>query len=156
VCVASRFVSDHADGTLLSSRIFLPDDLSRLDPRHLKISSQARFIDDGSHPLPIYSLIRHDVPEGSAIATLSRAIDEAGKDEARADKLRKQKDDLMAKSSYQWIEQTPYEVGCEEVGAFIPTFAFGRPFQNGKSTEMQPELSLTIVSGMHASAFWCV
>ena len=147
---------DCVDGTLLSSRLFVPDDLSRLDPKHLKISHQSRFVDDGSHPLPIYSLIRHDVPDASAIAMLGRAIDEAGNDEARADELRKQKDELVARSSWQWYEGTPFEFGCEEIGAFIPTFAFGRPFVNGKSTEMQPELSLTIVAGMHASAFWCV
>lgn len=39
------------------------------------------------------------------------------------------------------------EVGSDELGAYIPTWSFGRLFENGKSVERQPELSLTILSG---------
>lgn len=48
---------------------------------------------------------------------------------------------------------TPFEFGSEELGAFIPTWSLGRPFESGKDVEARPELSLTVLSGIFASAF---
>lgn len=49
-------------GTLVSSRLFVPDDLSLLNPRHLKLSNQRHLL-NGSMPLPIYCAIYHQVPD---------------------------------------------------------------------------------------------
>lgn len=45
------------------------------------------------------------------------------------------------------------QVGCDQLGAFIPTWSLGRVFSNGKSIERLPELSITVLSGIYASAF---
>ncbi|KAL9552456.1 hypothetical protein MBANPS3_003755 [Mucor bainieri] len=54
---------------------------------------------------------------------------------------------------YQWFEFTPYDMGSEEINAWIPIWAFGRKFENGKNTERLPEQSLGILMGMFGSAF---
>lgn len=48
--------------------------------------------------------------------------------------------------------QTPYEVGCDEIAAHVPTWAFGRPFHHGKSTQQLPEQSLALLLGLCTSA----
>lgn len=53
----------------------------------------------------------------------------------------------------QWYEITPYEAGSEDVGAWIPTWALGRAFDKGHDVEPRPEISLSILSGIFASAF---
>ncbi|THH27869.1 hypothetical protein EUX98_g6326 [Antrodiella citrinella] len=52
-----------------------------------------------------------------------------------------------------WYEFTPLEIGCDEIGAWIPSWALGRHFESGKSTERRPELGLTILTGIFGSAF---
>ncbi|CAO3703567.1 unnamed protein product [Rhizopus stolonifer] len=54
---------------------------------------------------------------------------------------------------YQWFEFTPYDMGCEELEAWIPTWAFGRRFQENKNMERLPEQSLDIMNGTFGSAF---
>lgn len=39
------------------------------------------------------------------------------------------------------------KMGCDEIGAWIPTWSLGRLFENGKNAERLPELSLTIMTG---------
>lgn len=38
-------------------------------------------------------------------------------------------------------------MGCDELGAFVPTWALGRLFENGRNAERLPELSLTVMTG---------
>jgi cytosolic phospholipase A2 len=47
---------------------------------------------------------------------------------------------------------TPYEIGCDEIEAFVPTWGFGRPFEEGKSTMGLPEQSLSLILGLCTSA----
>lgn len=56
-------------------------------------------------------------------------------------------------STQEWFEFTPYEVGCREFGAFVPTWAFGRRFKNGVSTDNAPEQTLGYLMGICGSAF---
>lgn len=60
---------------------------------------------------------------------------------------------ICAYRALQWYEMTPYEVGSADVGAFIPSWALGRAFDNGRDVEPRPEISLSILSGIFASAF---
>jgi phospholipase A2 len=38
-------------GTLVSARLFVPDNLNDLDPRCLSVHQFRRFVDDGSYPM---------------------------------------------------------------------------------------------------------
>ena len=62
---------------------------------------------------------------------------------------------ISAPESVQF-EFTPYTVGSWEVGAFIPTWAFNRPFREGRSTSAvprEPHLStlLSVFSSAHCT-----
>lgn len=58
------------------------------------------------------------------------------------------------------FELSPYEVGCDEIttpkeqgsGAWVPTWGFGRPFEEGKSIMQLPEQSLALLLGLATSA----
>ncbi|EGG12571.1 uncharacterized protein MELLADRAFT_86725 [Melampsora larici-populina 98AG31] len=131
-------------GTLVSSRLYVPNDLSRLDPHHLKLSNQRHLL-DGSLPLPIYCAIYHQVPD-----QIQRTNDS---DNAGSSSEKVARDQSFISPSYHWYEMTPYEVGSQDVGAFIPTWALGRAFENGRDVKARPEISLSILSGIFASAF---
>ncbi|MCL4229177.1 hypothetical protein KJZ61_00615 [Candidatus Dependentiae bacterium] len=53
----------------------------------------------------------------------------------------------------EWFECTPYEVGCRAFNAYVPTWAFGRKFKNGESTDNAPEQTLGYWMGICGSAF---
>lgn len=55
-------------------------------------------------------------------------------------------------SDYRWAEFSPYEVGCSHLHAFVPTWAFGRTFNNGISTNFAPPQSLGFCMGLWGSA----
>lgn len=55
-------------------------------------------------------------------------------------------------SGYDWYEITPLELGSRNVGAWIPTWSYGRRFENGRSTQRQPEVSLSMVVGQCTGA----
>lgn len=168
-----------AYGTLVSARLYVPSDLSSLTHRHLKISHQRHLTDDGSHPLPIYCAIRHELPNLKELEDEQEQLSErmkksfgggSGKQEKEKERLAERRKELVAREGrWMWFEVSPYgtialaclllhmstsltlaplaEVGCDELGAWIPTWALGRLFENGKSTERTPELSLTVMSG---------
>ncbi|KDE05219.1 hypothetical protein MVLG_04357 [Microbotryum lychnidis-dioicae p1A1 Lamole] len=143
-----------AYGTAVASRLYVPDDPeAELSLENLKISHQRVHIDSGEHPLPIYCTIRHEIPRAAEVDK----ADSESKDENRTDAERKgakeKKEELLLEGRWMWFETTPHEVGCDELGAWIPTWSLGRAFENGKSVERVPELSLTIMSGVFASAF---
>lgn len=182
-------------GTLVSSRLYLSDnDDGRgaspaprpLSLATLKTSSQRQYMDDGSHPLPIYTTVRHDLPTPEQLAEAEKAERAAavpteagteGKSTGKKEKTEKQQQhqsapatvqgtgeegeapagagtgSVAAKMSWTWFETTPYEVGSDKLGAFVPTWSLGRVFENGKSTERVPELGVPVLSGIYASAF---
>lgn len=55
-------------------------------------------------------------------------------------------------NDYEWFEFTPFEVGSTFLKSFIPTWAFGRTFVNGKSKNFAPEQSLGFMMGIWGSA----
>lgn len=54
---------------------------------------------------------------------------------------------------YTWFEFSPYEVGGSFINSFVPTWAFGRKFLEGKSQDFGPEISLGYLMGIWGSAF---
>lgn len=51
-----------------------------------------------------------------------------------------------------WYEFTPYEVGGPWLNAYVPTWAFGRKFAEGKSVDDAPEMPLAFLFGIFGSA----
>ncbi|GAA5918331.1 hypothetical protein JCM6882_008216 [Rhodosporidiobolus microsporus] len=135
-----------AYGTLVSTRLYVPDKSSSVPPpaqplsvRALKTSTQRIFLDDGENPLPIYCTVRHDLPSASSI--------EAAQKEGKSDQ------EIVSEGKWTWFEVTPYETGSDSLGAWIPTWSLGRLFDGGRSVERVPELGLPVLSGIYASAF---
>ncbi len=52
-----------------------------------------------------------------------------------------------------WFEFTPHEIGCDSFGAYIPSWAYGRKFNQGRSTSFRPEVNLGFQLGTYGSAF---
>lgn len=128
-------------GLLLAARLLVPKGNLDVYGEDLKLSNQRRFIDDGQHPLPIYTAVRHEIPIEE-----QRETDQAT---ARA-KAKKE-------AWFQWFEFTPYEFWCEEIEAGIPTWAIGREFREGRSTFREdglalPELRVPLFLGIWGSA----
>ncbi|KAI5116571.1 hypothetical protein M0805_006728 [Coniferiporia weirii] len=144
-------------GTLVSARLFVPKDIERLDPRFLSLHQFRRNLDDGSLPLPIFTAILHEtpvIPDPRPLAKVQgkhRSADESGaRDKGR---LALKKEGVDGSASRLWFEFTPFEVGCDRLGAWIPTWSLGRRFEGGKSIERIPEISFTILTGIYSSAF---
>lgn len=53
----------------------------------------------------------------------------------------------------KWYEYTPYEIGGAWLKHYVPTWAYGRRFDNGKSKDTAPEQSLGYLCGTYGSAF---
>lgn len=106
-------------------------------------TSASKHINDGNEPLPIMTAIRHERPwkDWKDNEQPFGDVDHAGGDHAAA-----------RDAWFQWFEFTPYEVGCDEVEAWVPTWGFGRPFEEGKSTMQLPEQSLALLLGLATSA----
>ncbi|KAI9030730.1 acyl transferase/acyl hydrolase/lysophospholipase [Phycomyces nitens] len=96
-----------------------------LSKNSMKLSHQDKVFGDGSQPMPIYCAVRHD---SAHTAEEDRDI-------------------------YQWYEFTPFEMGCEEIDAWIPMWGFGRKFDDGMNIDRLPEQSLEIMMGVFGSAF---
>jgi phospholipase A2 len=54
---------------------------------------------------------------------------------------------------YHWYEFTPEEIRDLETGLAFPSFAFGRTFAQGQSTDFAPEQSFGFQMGIFGSAF---
>ncbi|KAG9041150.1 hypothetical protein FS842_002702, partial [Serendipita sp. 407] len=104
-------------GTLISSRLFVPSDISKLDPDNLSLHKFRRFIDDGSMPLPIFTAIQHEIPHDAEkhLAEVQEQRDYLV-DETRYKMLKREEEDIERKTRWLWYEFTPYEVGCDELG----------------------------------------
>jgi len=141
-------------GTLVSARLFVPSDLTKIDPRCLSLHNFRRYVDDGSYPMPIMTAVsRHlrEPLESQEIETKQQEKKAYGP--TRRLRLRTEAEELEAQARWLWFEWSPYEVGCDELGAWIPSWALGRRFVNGRNIERRPEISLTLLSGIFGSAF---
>ena len=128
-------------GVLLAARLLVPKGDLAINYYDLKISDQSRHVDDGRHPLPIYTAVRHEIP-----LTVSHNSPAQLREQARRE------------AWFQWFEWTPYEFFCEELEAGIPTWAIGRHFDQGKTVWREnglalPELRMPILMGIWGSAF---
>ena len=79
-------------GLLLAARLLVPKGELSVDEHDFKLSNQRRYTDDGSHPLPIYTAVRHEIP----ITEQSTATDALAA-EAQARK----------EAWFQWFEYVP-------------------------------------------------
>ena len=144
------------------------DDGAEVVPRllkknEIKLSKQREYFEDGSLPMPIYCAVRHEIELASVTKaeTISNKLAEGGEEGKEAQEESEQVEADEAAEAveeepsdlYQWFEFTPYDMGSEEINAWIPIWAFGRKFENGKSLEKLPEQSLGILMGMFGSAF---
>lgn len=130
-------------GALLAARLLVPKGELSVSEYDFKVSNQRRFTDDGSHPLPIYTAVRHEIP-------LAEQSDMVDRIEAEA-KARRE-------AWFQWFEFTPYEMWCEELSAGIPTWAMGRQFDKGRTVWRDnglalPEVRVPLLMGIWGSAF---
>ncbi|KAJ2353460.1 hypothetical protein GGF43_003494, partial [Coemansia sp. RSA 2618] len=100
-----------------------------LDPKWVKLSAQRPAVDQGALPMPIYTAVRHFI----------------GTDDNDPDKVLGHK--------YQWFEFNPYEVGSIDHGAWIPSWAFGRPMENGREQFKVGETHFGSILGAASSAF---
>ncbi len=57
------------------------------------------------------------------------------------------------KAEQNWWEITPFEVGGSWLGWYVPTWAFGRKFNNGVSTDCATQQSMGFYLGTFGSAF---
>ncbi|KAJ2686063.1 hypothetical protein IWW39_003880 [Coemansia spiralis] len=102
----------------------------KLDPQWTRLSVQGLAVDQGLHPMPIYTAVRH---------LICRNNDD--------------NDQSPIKNKYQWFEFSPYEVGSIDHGAWVPTWAIGRPIKDGKELYRVGELHFGSVLGTVSSAF---
>lgn len=56
------------------------------------------------------------------------------------------------KTTYSWVEFSPFEVACYEHRAAVPTWSYGRRFDAGESKNASPALSLPYLTGIWGSA----
>ena len=88
------------------------------NPNQMYLSQQAKHINQGQKPYPIYTAI-----------------------------------ESFHGSNPVWYEFTPYEVGNTQYNLYVPTWALGRKFKNGLSTDFAPEQSPGFYYGIFGSAF---
>ncbi|KAK4454327.1 acyl transferase/acyl hydrolase/lysophospholipase [Podospora aff. communis PSN243] len=136
-----------AYGMLLAARLMVPKGELSVNEGDFKLSTQQEHIRFGQHPLPIYTAVRHEIPDLTV-----PGIDSSGPASEAAKEVAKKE------AWFQWFEMTPYEFFCEEFGAGIPTWAMGRRFEAGydKPTEdglRLPELRIPLLLGIWGSAF---
>ncbi|XXG98524.1 hypothetical protein Hte_004848 [Hypoxylon texense] len=134
-------------GILLAARLLVPKGELGVNERDFKLSNQRQYIKYGQQPMPIYTAVRHEIPDIAEDVSKSSVAQERAKEIARQE------------AWFQWFELTPYEFFCEEFNAGIPTWALGRRFNNGEDVAPEgndfhlPELRMPIMLGIFGSAF---
>jgi phospholipase A2 len=108
-----------------------------------KWTAASQFLEGGAQPLPILTAIRHERPWKDWVDQ-EHPFSEP---DHMADQHKEAND-----AWFQWFEMTPYEIGCDELEAWVPTWGFGRPFDLGKSVMQLPEQSLALLLGLCTSA----
>ncbi|KAL2159949.1 hypothetical protein VTH06DRAFT_2082 [Thermothelomyces fergusii] len=134
-------------GMLLAARLLVPKGELGVNEKDFKLSNQREYTRYGQNPLPIYTAVRHEIPElDSPDYGGPGSLTEEAKDRAKRE------------AWFQWFEITPYEFFCEEFSAGIPTWAVGRKFRNGSDLPSEsgfrlPETRLPLLLGIWGSAF---
>lgn len=133
-------------GLLLAARLLVPVGDLEVDSRDLKISSQQNYIKFGQNPLPIYTAVRHEIPQ---------VVDSEEKTAIPGEDAKRRAE---SEPWFQWFEITPYEFFCEEFSAGIPSWAMGRKFEKGTNVLPEgglyhPEFKMSLLMGVLGSAF---
>lgn len=133
-------------GLLLAARLLVPKGELGVNEKDFKLSNQREYIKYGQNPMPIYTAVRHEIPDLDAQAALTGTPSEDAKAIAKKE------------AWFQWFEITPYEMFCEEFSAGIPTWAMGRKFKDGADVPAEhgshlPEVRMPFLLGMFGSAF---
>ncbi len=92
----------------------------------LRLSEQQYFAEHCAHLLPIYTAV---IP--NLITT----------------------ENIVHTYNYNWLEFTPYEISYTTELAAIPSWAFGREFNQGISQNFTPELPFAYLMGIFGAAF---
>lgn len=134
-------------GLLLGARFLVPRGELGVDSRDFKISSQRAHMKHGQLPMPIYTAVRHEIPN----------TEQADSEEQMTIPYQSKRE-VSKEAYFQWFEITPYEVFCEEFGAGIPTWSLGRKFKDGKDVPPEdgfhlPEIRTPLLMGIFGSAF---
>lgn len=108
-----------------------------------KWSSANKHLLDASEPLPILTAIRHERPWKDWVDK-EHPFRDAGP--------RGNEHEPAQDAWFNWFELSPIEIGCDELEAWCPTWAFGRPFEKGQDTMQIPEQSLALLLGLCTSA----
>ncbi|KAF2668372.1 putative cytosolic phospholipase A2 [Microthyrium microscopicum] len=112
-------------------------------PNWYKWSKAMKYLNGGAEPLPILTAIRHERPwkDWESEKCPFKPCDSTAEQHASA-----------RNAWFQWFEMTPFEVGCDELSAWVPIWGFGRPFRGGRSVMQLPEQSLALLLGLCTSA----
>lgn len=130
-------------GLLLAARLMVPRGELRVSDYDMKVSNQRSYLEDGAAPMPIYTAVRHEIPDAPSNLNDAKAGRFSGKQHF---------------DYFQWFEWTPYEFFCDELDAGIPTWAMGRRFNSGRTVWRDndlalPELRIPLMLGIWGSAF---
>ena len=131
------------DGTGPSHKPHIARKVAGRNHGWFKWTSASKYLEAGAQPLPILTAIRHERP-WKDWADEKHPFSEP---DHMADEHKEAQD-----AWFQWFEMTPFEIGCDELEAWVPTWGFGRPFDLGKSTMQLPEQSLALLLGLCTSA----
>jgi phospholipase A2 len=108
-----------------------------------KWTTASKYLEHGAQPLPILTAIRHERP-------WKDWIDKEypfSEPDHMADQHKEAQD-----AWFQRFEMTPFEIGCDELQAWVTTWGSGGPFDLGKSSMQLPEQSLSLLLGLCTSA----
>ncbi len=92
-------------------------------PDRIHLPSQKKRVNDGSVPFPVYTAVVGQTSQ------------------------------VHERSAYTWFFFSPYEVGANALGGYIPSWAFGRKFSAGRSINRAPTYTLGYCMGIWGSAF---
>lgn len=130
-------------GSLLAARLIIGTD-PESQHQDFKLSQQKRFLEGGKQMMPIYTAIYHERPWKDE---LDKEHAEYVENYEQAWAEHSKKKDHLA-----WYEFTPFEIGCDEQAAWVPTWAFGRKFELGKNLTRIPEQNIGQLIGIMGAA----
>ncbi|KAJ1565447.1 hypothetical protein HK096_002737, partial [Nowakowskiella sp. JEL0078] len=99
------------------------------NPNHFKLSSQARFLENGQFPMPIYTAVRHERPWSRKFEDNPEAVEISEKELNRRQTIYEKNLDIPdgghdsvnkdGQGWLQWWEFQPYQIGCDEVNCIV-------------------------------------
>ncbi|CAK7198537.1 hypothetical protein SEUCBS139899_001200 [Sporothrix eucalyptigena] len=151
-------------GTLLAARLLVPKGELDVSPLDFKISHQRRHLTRGQNPMPIYTAVRHEIPDHDENGIKDSTPTKDSSTKHKKQHAKDEKEAAKKAAWFQWFEITPYEFFCEEFAAGIPTWAMGRNFYKGLDVPLRnplnpdqhyhlPEVRMPLMLGIFGSAF---